>query len=289
MPVYNAGPDLLPALRSLVSQTYRNWEMLLIDDGSTDDAVDGACEELADPRIRVIRDGRNLGLTARLNQAIDMAAGEFLARMDQDDVCYPERFERQVALLQSEPSLDLVAVRALAISPEGTPLGYFPYRLTHEEIVARPWNGFYLPHPTWMGRIRWFRRYRYATYHCEDQGLLLRAYAASRFATVPEVLFAYRLRRAFNWRKTTFVRQVFLRLQLAEFMPRGQLLLCLMALLAFVAKGGRDFVAHNLLRRVPAFLRSTGDLPVAELERWGEVARLVGATCRGASEGRHAE
>lgn len=287
MPVYNAGLDLLPALRSVVNQTYDNWELLLIDDGSTDEAVAKACEAVADPRIHVIRDGRNLGLTARLNQAIGLARGELLARMDQDDVCYPERFEQQVALLQREPALDLVAVRALVISPEGDALGYFPYRLAHEEIVAHPWNGFYFPHPTWMGRIEWFQRHRYATYHCEDQGLLLRTYAVSCFATVPEVLFAYRRRRTFNWSKTMFVRRALLKLQLAEFLPKGQFFMCFMALLAFVVKGGRDVIVSVLLRRVHAIQRSVSKLPPFEVARWKEVAQQVGGSRQDVQEGGH--
>src|SRR6266498_5557216 len=67
--------------------------------------------------------------------------------------------------------------------------------ISHVEICARPWNGFYLPHPTWMGRIEWFRRHRYTipdVVRAEDQDLLLRTYDSSRFACVDEILFGYR-------------------------------------------------------------------------------------------------
>lgn len=114
MPVYNAGKYLRLAVLSIVRQTFTNWELLVIDDGSTDNALQDIAD-IDDARIRIFRDGGNRGLAARLNEAADMARGRYLARMDQDDVSYPERFARQLAALQNDPELDLVATRAITI------------------------------------------------------------------------------------------------------------------------------------------------------------------------------
>ena len=193
LPVYNAGLTLPQALASIQLQTFRDWELIVIDDGSTNDCMAGF--SASDDRIRVVQDGRNLGLAARLNQGIDLARGKYLARMDQDDVAYPSRLERQIEFLDRNPNVDLAGTKAIVFRDEGHPVGLFPFRATHAEICARPWNGFYLPHPTWMGRIEWFRRHRYTipeVVRAEDQDLLLRTYDSSRFACIDEILFGYR-------------------------------------------------------------------------------------------------
>jgi len=193
LPVYNAGPTLAQALASIQLQTFRDWELILIDDGSTDGCMVGLSS--SDNRVRMVQDGRNLGLAARLNQGIDLARGKYLARMDQDDVAYPARLERQIEFLDRSPNVDLAGTKAIVFRDEGHPMGLFPFRATHAEICARPWDGFYLPHPTWMGRIEWFRRHRYTmpeVVRAEDHDLLLRTYDSSRFACVDEILFGYR-------------------------------------------------------------------------------------------------
>ena len=193
LPVYNARQTLPQALASIRLQTFREWELILIDDGSTNGCM---AEFIArDGRIRVVQDGRNLGLAARLNQGIDLARGKYLARMDQDDVAYPTRLERQVEFLARNPNVDLAGTKAIVFRAEGHPIGLFPFRAAHVEICSRPWNGFYLPHPTWMGRIEWFRSHRYTmpeVVRAEDQDLLLRAYDSSRFACIDEILLGYR-------------------------------------------------------------------------------------------------
>ncbi len=224
MPVYNAGRDLRAAVLSVVNQTYVHWEMLIIDDGSSDGSLD-SINDIRDARIRVLRDGCNRGLAARLNEAIDLARGTYLARMDQDDVSFPGRFARQVASLRERPDLDLVAVRAMTISPSDELLGLFPRALSHAQICSRPWRGFYLPHPTWMGRIEWFRRFRYRipeSYKSDDQELLLRSYRRSTFGCVDEVLFAYRVRGAIRLRASLRTRWALLRVQAATFAASRQ-------------------------------------------------------------------
>lgn len=242
MPVYNGGAYLEAAVASIVRQIYPHWQLMLVDDGSTDGAID-ALPMLADPRIHVIRDGRNLGLAARLNQIIDQAEGDFIARMDGDDISHPERFARQVQALQQHPTVDLVAARCRTISSNGQLLGLMPFVGTHQEICATPWKGFYMPHPTWMGRVAWFRRYRYADpapYCCEDQELLLRSYASSTFMALPEELLDYRLRDSLAWRKAWRTRTALGQLQVRHFAQQGQYGYMLRAMLVRLGRHAKD-------------------------------------------------
>lgn len=238
MPVYNAGKYLRLAVLSIVRQTFTDWELLIIDDGSTDNALNDI-SDIRDERIRIFRDGLNKGLAARLNECIDMARGQYLARMDQDDVSFPERFMRQLKVLQQDSDIDLVAVRSITISSENQYTGMVPGEITHEELVAKPWRGIYLPHPSWMGKTSWFRHYRYmipGPYFCEDQELLLRSHENSRFAVVAEPLFAYRLRNAINWSKQIKTRQSVLKVQLRYFLSQGQLYFALLSLATYAGR-----------------------------------------------------
>ena len=194
MPVFNGAKTLAVTLQSLLNQTHQNWELLLIDDGSSDKTPSILRGE-NDPRIRMVIDGDRRGHGSRLNQAIDMAKGRYLARMDQDDICFPDRLLRQVHSLEKNPMIDLLATRALVFSDDGAIKGLFPFRQTHAEICRRPSGGFYLPHPTWMGKTEWFKKFRYGgdeVIRAEDQDLLLRSYRTSTFACLDEVLLGYR-------------------------------------------------------------------------------------------------
>lgn len=238
MPVFNAGRYLRPAVMSILGQTFRDWELLVIDDGSTDGAVE-SISDIADPRICVINNPRNIGLAATLNVGIDLARGEYFARMDQDDISYPERLATQVDLLKRHPEIDLLAARCVAIDADNKLVGALPYALTHEELCANPWRGFYLAHPTWMGKLAWFRRYRYASpgpYLCEDQELLLRAYSSSHYATTSQILFAYRVRQRVDWRKAFRTRRTIMMIQVRYFLGVRRWSFALLAMVVFIAR-----------------------------------------------------
>lgn len=208
MSIYNPGKSLGLAISSILAQTLTDWELILIDDGSSNSTTK-IIDNIRDPRIRFFQDGKNKGLATRLNEAIELAQGSFFARMDQDDVAYPQRLSRQVGFLQAHPQVDLCGVRCIAIDEENQPVGLLPFAPTHMKICASPWNGFYLPHPSWCGRTAWFKAHRYSLnspYFCEDQELLLRTYAFSHFACIDEILLAYRLYRKKKILKTIRTR-----------------------------------------------------------------------------------
>ena len=158
MPVRNCERTLKLAVESILAQTYRSWELLLIDDGSSDGTVEIA-RSFQDSRIIVYSDGMARGLVARLNQAIALSRAKYFARMDGDDVAYPERLERQLAYLESHPDVDLIGAAILVFGQDGTPLGKRAVRPDHEAICSTPASGFGLAHPTYVGRLEWFRRH----------------------------------------------------------------------------------------------------------------------------------
>jgi glycosyltransferase involved in cell wall biosynthesis len=219
LPVFNGRKTLFAAVNSICQQTYENWELLVLDDGSTDGSLATASSFRDDRVIPVVR-SNGQGLTARLNQGIDLAKGRYIARMDADDIAFPERLARQVAYLESHPVVDLLGTRAVVFRDDGSIVGLLPFSGTHDAICAHPWNNIPLPHPTWMGRREWFCKHRYHVpeYHrAEDQELLLRAHDSSRYACLPDVLLAYR-QGGFSLKRTLTGRVGLLRAQWRYFL-----------------------------------------------------------------------
>ena len=189
----NGKTTLSRALASILWQTYGNWELILFNDGSTDGSAEIA-KAFKDPRVRFFDDTVCRGLPARLNQGVSLARGKYIARMDADDIAFPERLSKQVGFLQSHPEVDLLATSALLVDEQERAIGIMPAAETHEEICQRPWRGFLMPHPTWMGRKEWFQRHPYdeGATKAQDQVLLFQTYSNSRFASIPEALLGYR-------------------------------------------------------------------------------------------------
>jgi len=262
------------AIRSILRQSYGAWELIILDDGSTDKTVEIA-KSFDDSRIQVRANGRHEGLPHRLNEAILLSTGKYFARMDGDDVAYPERFERQVRYLEEHFDADLLGAGILVFQGNGYALGTRAIRRTHEEICYRPWSGFYLPHPTWIGRTSWFRRhlYRPEAVRMEDQELMLRTYRTSRFASMPDILLGYR-EDSFSLRKSIRSRfhlvKVLLKRSLRDegtfaFAWRGMVEHTLKVTLEiFAVASGRTYriLRHRALPLKPA-----------ELARWEQVWR----------------
>lgn len=274
LPVFNGGKYLRLAVLSIVRQSFTNWELLLIDDGSTDNSI-STISDIKDDRIRLISDGRNRGLVVRLNQAIDLARGTYFARMDADDVSHQDRFVRQVAALQSNPSLDLVAVRAYEMNEASQLVGFFPFARSHREICARPWLGFHMLHPTWMGRLQWFRKYRYsipAPFLCEDQELLLRSYRASQFLSLDEFLFGYRVRTEIDWKRMCRTRHAVWDFQVHQFWEKRQWYFMLLATAAYFLR-----VMHDYSKRYDMSItsRNTKIVPAAAVGEWESIIKSL--------------
>ncbi|WP_081725954.1 MULTISPECIES: glycosyltransferase family 2 protein [unclassified Bradyrhizobium] len=193
MSMRNSASTVEAAVRSVQLQTIRNWELIVIDDGSSDHSS-AIVQGVGDERIQLVRQHRSSGLASRLNQAVALSRGEFIARMDADDICFPERLLCQIGRLREEPQIDLLGCGAVVFTSGGELVGEMPIGLTHEKIVERPFVGFPFPHPTWCGRAAWFRSHPYDSrpIYAEDQDLLLRSHRDSRFAGIGTVLLGYR-------------------------------------------------------------------------------------------------
>ncbi|NCD35116.1 MAG: glycosyltransferase [Spartobacteria bacterium] len=261
LPVLNAAKTLRSAINSIRQQSFQNWELLVLDDASTDDSL-RIVRSIEDKRIRVVLQGQTPGLAARLNQGIGLAQGKYIARMDADDIAFPERLARQVEFLESHPEVDLVGTRAVAFRDDGSVIGLLPFAQDHDKICARPWNNIPLAHPTWMGRTEWFQQHRYAMpeyQRAEDQELLLRAYQISTFACLPDVLLAYR-QGPFSARRTLTGRTSLLRAQIQHFLINNdRCSLCLSFLLYNIKSfidiaatlPGLDSLYFNRMNKMP--------------------------------------
>jgi glycosyltransferase involved in cell wall biosynthesis len=242
MPVFNGAETIAQAICSILNQTFGDWELLIIDDGSKDNTFEIAAS-FDDPRIIVTR-GENKGLGARLNDCIDRAKGKFFARMDQDDIAYPRRLQCQVEFLRSHTDVDLVAGWLVVFRNDGTAFGTRRSALTHEQVCARPWRGIPLAHPTWMGKAEWFRLNRYSSdaIRMEDQELLFRTHRNSRFATVPEIVLGYR-EDTLSLRKLLISRKNLCKVLFNNGVKRHQFLSATIGIVAHAAKGLVDTFA----------------------------------------------
>lgn len=242
----------------MLAQTFTDWELILLDDGSSDDSI-AIARSFADPRIKVVTDGENLGISHRLNQAVSLARGQYFFRMDGDDLAFSHRLLRQYDFLVQNPEVDLVASNAVFFKDADDILGSLKVAGNHAAIAARPYAGFYMPHPSWAGRRQWFLDNPYnADFNgAEDQELLYRTCRNSVFACIEEPLICYRetgrdFAKVFKRRKTlarAMLSQAYRQWRVAD-MARVSLL--------FVAKVVSDYanlklgVAHLRTRFMPA-------------------------------------
>ena len=197
VPVYNAARFLAEAIESLLAQTLANFEIIAVNDGSTDGSkrlLD--CAAAADPRIRVLS-RPNTGIVSALNDGLAEARGEFIARMDADDVSLPKRLAEQVAYLREHPECVAVGTDVLYTDPEGCPLIRHHPAEDHERIVAQlvAGNGGAIVHPSIMCRrstIEELGGYRVRYQWIEDLDLYLRLSERGQLANLPEVYLHYR-------------------------------------------------------------------------------------------------
>ncbi|HQL55272.1 MAG TPA: glycosyltransferase family A protein, partial [Phycisphaerae bacterium] len=158
--VYNTRPYLLDMIKSILGQTFTDFEFVLLDDGSTDGSLELA-QSVVDPRIRVFSNGTNRGRSYTLNRLTGLSRGQYIARMDSDDLSAPTRIERQVEFLERHPKVDVVGTGVVYVSRDCAPLGIRRFPSTHAEICCTPMRHFWIGHGTLLARRTWFERFRY--------------------------------------------------------------------------------------------------------------------------------
>lgn len=191
--MFNGEKYLRSAVDSILSQTYSDFEFIIIDDGSSDNSSQ-IIKDYDDPRIRLVRNDSNIGLTRTLNKGLKLAQGEFVARMDCDDVSVPDRLAKQVAFMDSAPDIGACGTWALEIDETGkvfgkrqTPIG--------EKLDNFYWRSTPLIHPAAMFRFTqsdgpWYDE---KTSVAQDYELWLRIRTTHRLGNLPEYLLLYRV------------------------------------------------------------------------------------------------
>ncbi len=197
MPVFNGARYLRQAIDSILNQTYRDLEFLIVNDGS-EDPTQEIIESYRDPRIRVIHHLKNQGLACSLNEGMDLARGEYIARMDADDVSLPHRLSTQGAFMDEHAEVDVCGSFVKYIRNESPRLFSENKRpVEHQAICARLFVECCISHPTVIMRRSSFKKhhlyYDRAFEFCEDYELFVRAKGKLHFHNIPKALLYYRV------------------------------------------------------------------------------------------------
>jgi glycosyltransferase involved in cell wall biosynthesis len=196
MSVYNGEAYLAEAIESILTQTFADFEFIIINDGSRDGTARMLAEYAErDPRVRVVTQ-ENSGRVPSLNRGIEMAAAPFIARMDADDVSLPNRLERQVSFLEAHPEIGLLGSAVEMVGPEGESLGIYAPDCGDQELrqVMMKLNPF--RHPAILmrkGIASGVGGYRKVMLDTDDYDLWLRMSERTQIANLPEVLVKYRI------------------------------------------------------------------------------------------------
>jgi len=192
--VYNGGTYLGETIESVLNQTYKDFIFLILDNASTDGSRE-VVKSYDDPRIQLEALPENIGQAPALNKGLDMVTTEYVARIDADDICLPQRFEQQVEFLDKHPEVGICG--GFVIIFEGEREYRLSWPLKHEDIDARLLFESCMSHPLVMMRSRELNRhklrYNETSGHSEDWELWQRAAKHMKLANIPEVFLRYRL------------------------------------------------------------------------------------------------
>ena len=174
MPVFNGEQYIREAIDSIINQTFTDWEFLIINEFGSNKVVTDILKEYAaqDSRIKVIQNNERLRIAASMNVGLDMAQGEYIARMDADDIAMPERFQRQVEFMDKHPEVGLLGIKPTIFGEEN-----WEWNAESDSKQIKADGIFYLPclHPTVMIRTRVLRennlKYNPEYYCTEDYDL----------------------------------------------------------------------------------------------------------------------
>jgi glycosyltransferase involved in cell wall biosynthesis len=209
MPVYNASAFLHEAIQSILAQTFTNFEFIIINDGSTDSSTE-IILSYPDPRIKYISNAQNQGLVASLNVAINTAKGFYIARMDADDIAYPDRLEVQIGYLQRYPNVKLLGSQVRLIDSNAKPFGFWKHPVTPAGVKEDIKRNCCFAHPSVVFEKQVFdelsgysMNYKVAA---EDYDLWMRILERHQGANTEQVLVDYRIHTS-NFSSTNLLKQ----------------------------------------------------------------------------------
>jgi glycosyltransferase involved in cell wall biosynthesis len=211
MGVHNGAKRLEDSIRSIIAQSHENWEFIICDDGS----CDGSYEKLksqygSDSRFKIIRNRTNLGLAATLNHCIEHCNGDFIARMDDDDISYPERFEQELKFLLQHPDISFIS-SSIDIYDGNKVVGLRKLK-KYPQKIDLIWNSPFV-HPTTMFRAADLREagcYRVApeTGRGQDYDLFMRLYGMGyKGANLQEPVYRFTVDEM-NLKRRTFKARI---------------------------------------------------------------------------------
>lgn len=196
IPFFNAEPYLADAIKSVIQQSFEDWELILVNDGSSDSSLKIA-ESFAkkDNRIRVISDGLNKKLPYRLNQIIDESKGEYIARMDADDLIHPDRLKIQLEFLENNEKFDLVSTGVISINDKNKVKGIRRVKEIYTDF-SEVKRHYPIVHASIIARKKWYLRnsYNQNLPRTEDFELWCRCISNKdlKLAVLPVALYYYR-------------------------------------------------------------------------------------------------
>ncbi len=192
LPAYNAGPYIAEAILSILNQTYTDFELIIINDCSTDNTEE-VIQSILDPRIIYIKNEQNSGLIFNLNLGISLAKGKYIVRMDADDISLPTRIAEQIAFMDANPS---VGICGSWFEYYGDINGISCYESQDNDIKLQMLYNCSLCHPTVVMRrdvlIDNSLLYSKDYLHAEDYDLFVRISYVSKMSNIPKVLLRYR-------------------------------------------------------------------------------------------------
>jgi glycosyltransferase involved in cell wall biosynthesis len=261
MPAYNAAGYVREALDSMLAQTFRDFELIVVDDASTDATPEILAEYArADPRVQVLRNSTNGKIAKSLNRGIEAAAGRYVARMDADDWSYPDRLEKQFAYMESHPRVVLCGGTIEICDAGLAPINKRRYPLTNVEIRSRMF--FFTPfcHPAVICRsdaLRIAGGYNESFEVAQDYDLYFRIGRLGEFGNLDDCIHRLRthpgsssLRRgALQERNTLYIRLKAMIEYGYEMNRTARLYLVLQYLSSLLIPARIKFWLFNLLRR----------------------------------------
>lgn len=199
MPAYNAEPYITEAINSIINQTFKDWELIIIDDASTDNTAQVAAKLAAtDPRIHLYHNQTNLHICKTLNRGITLAQGELIARMDADDWCYPKRLEWQQSFMQKHPGVVVVGGALELCNEQLEPYGLREYSLDDATIRQSLFRHSPFVHAATMYRREIALKtggYNPSLFDAEDYDFFFRMGNYGKFSNLPQTLYRYRINR----------------------------------------------------------------------------------------------